>query len=149
MNRAVINRGQPELFFTAIYFTLDVKTGAVSLATAGQPSPYVCHANGTVEAITEGASTAVGIMDDSAFTATHLVLEPGDSLVLYTDGVVEASNTNGALYSDQRLAQCLAGGSSRPSDISERILRSVAQHTGTASANDDLTILVCHRQRGS
>jgi serine phosphatase RsbU (regulator of sigma subunit) len=146
MNKAVINRGQPELFFTAIYFTLDVKTGEISLVTAGQPSPYLCHADGIVEAITEGASTAVGILDEPAFTATHLVLEHGDSIVLYTDGVVEASNANGALYGEERLAQALAGAGSRPKDISEHVLRSVAQHTGTASANDDLTIFICHRQ---
>jgi len=146
MNKAVINRGQPELFFTAIYFTLDVKTGEVSLATAGQPSPYVCHDDGIVEAITEGASTAVGILEDPAFTATNFLLEHGDSIVLYTDGVVEASNAAGALYGDERLAQCLAGAGSRPNDISEHILRSVAQHIGTASANDDLTIFICHRR---
>ncbi|HSO39478.1 MAG TPA: GAF domain-containing SpoIIE family protein phosphatase, partial [Labilithrix sp.] len=146
MNKAVLNRGQPELFFTAIYFTLDVKTGEVSLATAGQPSPYLCHASGGVEAITAGASTAVGILDDPAFTSTQFFLRHGDSIVLYTDGVVEAANVDGALYGDERLARCLAGAGSRPNDISEHILRSVAQHTGTASANDDLTIFICHRR---
>jgi sigma-B regulation protein RsbU (phosphoserine phosphatase) len=146
MNKAVINRGQPELFFTAIYFTLDVKTGEVWLATAGQPSPYLCHAGGGVEAITEGASGAVGIFDDPQFTATRLVLEHGDSIVLYTDGVVEAANVDGALYGDERLARCLAGAGSRPDDISEHILRSVGEHTRTASANDDLTIFICHRR---
>lgn len=146
MNKAVINRGQPELFFTACYFTLDVKTGEVWLATAGQPSPYLCHAAGAVEAITGGASTAVGILDDPAFTATQLFLEHGDSIVLYTDGVVEAANEEGVLYGDERLAHCLAGAGSRPSDISEHILRSVARHTRRASANDDLTIFICHRR---
>jgi serine phosphatase RsbU (regulator of sigma subunit)/pSer/pThr/pTyr-binding forkhead associated (FHA) protein len=148
MNKAVINRGQPELFFTAIYFTLDVKTGEVWLATAGQPSPYLCHADGTVEAITEGASGAVGMLDDPQFTATQLFLQNGDSLVLYTDGVVEAAAIDGSLYGDDRLAACLLGAGSRPKDISEHILHSVAQHTLTAPANDDLTIFICHRAVG-
>ncbi len=148
MNRAVINRGQPELFFTAIYFTLDVKTGEIWLATAGQPSPYLCHADGRVEAITEGASGAVGMLDDPQFTATQLFLENGDSLVLYTDGVVEAAAVDGSLYGDERLAACLEMAGPRPKDISEEILRSVAQHTLTAPANDDLTIFVCHRAVG-
>ena len=148
MNKAVINRGQPELFFTAIYFTLDVKTGEVWLATAGQPPPYVCHADGTVEAITEGASGAVGMLDDPQFTATQLFLQNGDSLVLYTDGVVEAAAIDGSLYGDDRLAACLLGAGSRPKDISEHILHSVAQHTLTAPANDDLTIFICHRAVG-
>ena len=149
MNKAVINRGQPELFFTAIYFTLDVKTGEVWLATAGQPSPYLCHANGSVEAITEGASGAVGMLDDPQFSATQLFLEDGDSLVLYTDGVVEAAALDGSLYGDARLAECLRVAGSRPADISEEILRSVGQHTLTAPANDDLTIFICHRAEGA
>lgn len=149
MNEAVINRGQPELFFTAIYFTLDVKTGEVWLATAGQPSPYLCHADGTVEAITEGASGAVGMLDDPQFTATQLYLQNGDSLVLYTDGVVEAAALDGSLYGDDRLAACLQGAGPRPGDISQHILRSVGQHTKTAPANDDLTIFICHRAVGA
>jgi serine phosphatase RsbU (regulator of sigma subunit)/pSer/pThr/pTyr-binding forkhead associated (FHA) protein len=148
MNKAMINRNQPELFFTATYFTLDVKTGEVWLATAGQPSPYLCHADGTIEAITEGASGAVGMLDDPQFTSTHLFLEDGDSLVLYTDGVVEAAALDGSLYGDERLAECLAYAGSRPADISEQLLRSVAQHTLTAPANDDLTVFICHRVDG-
>lgn len=148
MNKAVINRGQPELFFTAIYFTLDVNTGEVWLGTAGQPSPYLCHADGTVDAITEGASGAVGMLDDPQFSATQLFLEDGDSLVLYTDGVVEAAALDGSLYGDERLAACLRGAGSRPKDISREILRSVGEHTLTAPANDDLTLFICHRASG-
>ena len=148
MNKAVINRGQPELFFTATYFTLDVRTGEVWLASAGQPSPYLCHADGTVEPITEGASGAVGMLDDPQFTETQLFLQNGDSLVLYTDGVVEAAALDGSLYGDHRLAACLQTAGSRPADISEQILRSVGQHTLTAPANDDLTIFICHRAVG-
>jgi serine phosphatase RsbU (regulator of sigma subunit) len=148
MNKAVINRGQPELFFTAAYFTLDVRTGEVWLATAGQPPPYLCHADGTLETITEGASGAVGMLDDPQFTATRLFLQDGDSLVLYTDGVVEASAPDGSLFGDERLAACLETTGSRPADISEQILRSVGHHTSTAPANDDLTIFICHRVTG-
>ncbi len=148
MNKAVINRGQPELFFTAAYFTLDVRTGEVWLATAGQPPPYLCHADGTLETITEGASGAVGMLDDPQFTATQLFLRDGDSLVLYTDGVVEASAADGSLFGDERLAACLESAGSGPADISEQILRSVGQHTQSAPANDDLTIFICHRVTG-
>lgn len=145
MNRSVIERGQPEVFFTAIYFTLDVRTGEVWLATAGQPSPYLCHADGTVEVITEGASPAVGMLEDVHFASTQLFLEDGDSLVLYTDGVVEAAALDGSLYGEERLANCISSAGSRPKDISDQILHSVSMHTKTAPANDDITIFICHR----
>jgi sigma-B regulation protein RsbU (phosphoserine phosphatase) len=148
MNKAVIGRGQPELFFTAIYFTLNVKTGEVVLATAGHNSPYLCHADGSVDIITDGASGAVGMLEDPSFAATRLFLTNGDSLVLYTDGVVEASDGGGALYGDERLAMCLAGAGTRPQEIADSILRSVEQHVQGSPANDDLTIFICHRREG-
>jgi serine phosphatase RsbU (regulator of sigma subunit) len=149
MNVAVLNRGQHDIFFTAIYFTLDVRTGEVRLATAGQTSPYVCRADGVVEEITDGASGAVGMLEEAEFTATRFVLQDGDSLVLYTDGVVEAKAADGSLYGEERLAACLRAGSSGPREISKRIMTSVKQHTGGAPANDDLTLFVCHRRRGA
>ncbi len=103
MNRALIARNQPELFFTAIYLTLDVKSGEVVLANAGHPSPYCSAVDGTLQAITEGRAGPVGIVEDPQFEATVLRLGHGDSLVLYTDGVVEASAANGTLYGSERL----------------------------------------------
>lgn len=148
MNRSVIDRGQPEVFFTAIYFTLDVRSGEVRLAAAGQPPPYVCHADGSIEVITDGASPGVGMLEDTVFTATRLFLREGDSLVLYTDGVVEAAASDGSLYGDDRLADCLRGTGSAPQDISDGIVRDVGLFTRTAPANDDMTIFICHRTSG-
>lgn len=149
MNKSVMNRNQPEEFFTAIYFTLDVKTGEVWLATAGQPSPYLVRKDGSILEITDGASGAVGMLEDVQFTSTRLFLDDGDSLVLYTDGVVEAAAPDGTLFGNDRLAVALRGSTATPKDISERILESVGRHTKTAPANDDMTIFVCHRAEGA
>jgi phosphoserine phosphatase RsbU/P len=148
MNRALMARNQPELFFTAIYLTLDVKTGDVVLANAGHPSPYCKRANGTLQEITEGAAAPVGIVDDPRFQATLLRLGHGDALVLYTDGVVEAAAANGTLYGSERLARVLAEVDTRPNDIAERILASVAAHLVDVPANDDLTLFICQRNVG-
>jgi serine phosphatase RsbU (regulator of sigma subunit) len=143
MNKAVIARNQPELFFTGIYLTLDVRTGAVLLASAGHPAPYVRRADGRVETITEGAASAVGILDDAAFTATELQLGFGDTLVLYTDGVIEAPDAHGELYGAARLEACLVAAGKRPADIAARILRSVDEHARDVVGRDDLTLLIC------
>lgn len=149
MNISVIQRNQPELFFTALYFTLDVLTGEVSLASAGQPSPYLCRADGSVTAITEGASPAIGMLEETVFEATQFTLEVGDSIVLHTDGVVEAAALDGELYGVERLEECLRGAGAKPKSISEHMLRSVAQFTKTAAASDDLTVLICHRSKSA
>ncbi len=145
MNKAVIGRDQPELFFTAVYFVLDVRTGDVTLATAGHPPPYLRRADGTVRAITEGSSRAIGMLEDGDFEATRLVLEPGDALVLYTDGIVEAADAHKRLYGEARLEASLARAGARPQDISNEILGSVAQFTRNAAVSDDLTLVVCQR----
>lgn len=146
MNEAILSSGQPELFFTAIYFTFNVKTGEIVLANAGHPSPYLCQSNGTVVPIHEGASSAIGILDDPGFEATTFTLAHGDSLVLYTDGVVEAPDGQGGLYGTERLEACLAKlQSTRPNEIAERILKSVEQYTTDVSVGDDLTLFICHR----
>ena len=148
MNRALIARNQPELFYTAIYLTLDVKSGEVVLANAGHPSPYCLRADGTLQAITEGAAGPVGIVDDPQFEATALRLGHGDSLVLYTDGVVEASSANGILYGSERLETALSQGAALPNSIAERILASVSAHLMDNPANDDLTLFICQRSVG-
>jgi hypothetical protein len=146
MNQSTLERAQPELFFTAIYFTLDVKTGEVLLANAGHTTPYLRHADGTVEAITAGRASAVGLLDEPNFDATSFQLAHGDSLVLYTDGVVEAASADGNLYGDERLEACLAGpGPRSPNVIAEQILRSVDEHAANGPVNDDLMIFICQR----
>jgi serine phosphatase RsbU (regulator of sigma subunit) len=145
MNRAVIARGQSELFFTGIYFTLDVNTGDVLLASAGHPPPYCCRYDGTVEAITAGAASAVGILDDAVFESTTFRLGPGDTIVLYTDGIIEAPDERGELYGEERLAQCLATAGTRPNEIAEHILRSVDKHAPDVAGRDDLTLFICQR----
>jgi sigma-B regulation protein RsbU (phosphoserine phosphatase) len=148
MNKALIGRNQPELFFTAIYLTLDVKSGEVVLANAGHPSPYCSRSDGTLVEIIEGAAGPVGIVDDPQFEATKLRLDHGDSLVLYTDGVIEAAAANGTLYGSDRLEFALADSSTRPADIAEHILASVQAHIADEPANDDLTLFICQRNVG-
>ncbi len=148
MNKALIGRNQPEVFFTAIYLTLDVKTGEVVLANAGHPSPYCARSDGSLQEITEGAAGPVGIVDDPQFEATHLRLGHGDALVLYTDGVVEASAADGTMYGTDRLEGVLSQSDTRPHIIADRILASVAMHLVDAPANDDLTLFICQRNVG-
>jgi sigma-B regulation protein RsbU (phosphoserine phosphatase) len=145
MNEAILASDQPELFFTAIYFTFDVKTGEIVLANAGHPVPYWCRSDGSIVPISEGGASAIGILEDPGFVATSFTLPHGDSLVLYTDGVVEAADANGGLYGSERLEECLASTTTtRPNEIAERILRSVEEYSSDV-ASDDLTLFICHR----
>lgn len=149
MNEAILSSGQPELFFTAVYFTYDVRNGQIILANAGHPSPYLCLSGGEIRPILDGASSAIGILDDPGFEATSFVLSHGDSLVLYTDGVVEAVDSTGALYGSERLEKSLHTiRSTRPNEIVERILKGVDEYVSDTTVSDDLTLFICHRSIG-
>jgi serine phosphatase RsbU (regulator of sigma subunit) len=149
MNKALLGRGQPELFFTAIYLTLDVKTGEVVLANAGHPVPYILRREGAMKAVVDGSAGPVGVLDDPAFASTALELAHGDSLVLYTDGVIEAADAHGGLYGVDRLENCLSLSGSKPNDIAENIMHSVRQHTADMPLGDDVTLFILHRNVGS
>jgi sigma-B regulation protein RsbU (phosphoserine phosphatase) len=148
MNRATLGRQQPELFFTAIYMTIDVSNGNVRLANAGHPPPYWSRADGRLEPVTAGASGAIGLLDDMQFAETEFFLSHGDSLVLYTDGVVEAADADRVLYGAQRLEECLKAAGRRPADITAQIVQSVTGHVAEGRLNDDLTLFVCQRAVG-
>ncbi len=148
MNKATLVRGQPEIFFTAVYFTVDVKSGEILLANAGHCLPYLVKSTGGIEPVTDGAGGPVGILDDTSFEATTFRLFPGDSLVLYTDGVIEAANAHGVLYGQNRLESTLSFAGSRPNILAEHIVKSVEEHSSNGPPNDDLTLLICHRSIG-
>lgn len=147
MNEALLSRGQPELFFTAIYLTVNVKTGDIVLANAGHPNAYLVDAKGIVREITDGSSGPIGVLEDAKFESTKLHLEDGDSLVVYTDGVIEAANAEGALYGSTRLENAISGPRARPRpiEIAEKLLDSVKAYVGEQSLSDDLTLFVLER----
>ena len=149
MNKATLAHGRSDLFFTAVYLTIDTTTGeGPPRQRGGTRLRTLCRAGGRVEAITAGAGGAVGILENGDFKVTSFRLAHGESLVLYTDGVIEASNAYGDLYGSKRLESCLAGSGTRPSDIAEHILESVAEHSVDGPANDDLTLFICQRYVG-
>jgi serine phosphatase RsbU (regulator of sigma subunit) len=148
MNKALIGRNQPELFFTAIYLTLDVKSGEIVLANAGHPLPYVARSDGSVAIVEQGSAEPVGILDEAHFAATRLTLGNGDSLVLYTDGVIEAADPSGSLYGIDRLERCVRLAGRHPTEIAEHIMESVRHHTSDTPLGDDITLFICHRNVG-
>jgi serine phosphatase RsbU (regulator of sigma subunit) len=143
VNRAVLARGQHDIFVTCVYLALDVTTRRITLANAGHLPPLVRRAaSGQVEPV-EGSGTAIGIFEDAEFKQVELTLWPGDTLVLCTDGVEEATNESGQQLGPERLTATLAAGSSAPRELRARVLAEVRRHVGVAPQYDDLTLLLC------
>jgi len=89
---------------------------------------------------------ALGILDDIEFTQQELILNPGDGVMLYTDGVTEAMNTDDRLFSDQRLLELLQDKPGRNADeLVETVITAVRAHVGEAEQSDDITIMAVRR----
>jgi sigma-B regulation protein RsbU (phosphoserine phosphatase) len=131
-------------FATAIIGNLH-DDGTLQIANAGHCSPMIVRRSGEIECI---ASTGpvVGVLPSSQWTTFETVLEHGESLVLYSDGVSEAESVAGEEFGVRRLAAALkaAPGRRTPEEISEYLHKTVEQHTGGAR-KDDLTILAITR----
>jgi sigma-B regulation protein RsbU (phosphoserine phosphatase) len=93
-------------FATFFYGELDLKTGAFTYCNAGHNPPLLIHAGGNIEELTEGG-LVLGVMGDAGYQEGTVILAPGDTLFLYTDGITEAKNALDEEFGVERLTPLL------------------------------------------
>lgn len=132
-----------ERFVTAFYGVLDRGTGVFRYATAGHPPPLLFEAKtGQVRTLT-GSGFLLGIMPDEVYTPREVQLQPGDKMLFYTDGLVEARNEIGELYGNPRLETCLMDyGRATSAELLAQVLACQRRFCGAEPLTDDLTIVV-------
>jgi len=148
LNR-ILYRKIPERMFTALCLVLlDTRSGTLELANAGLCEPL--HTTGAMTSYLEspGARVPLGVFPDTQYQSRSLILQPGDALVLYTDGVPEARTTTSELYGYEAL-QALVGQldtSNLPAArIKEAIIEDSQRFHGSVRQQDDLTVVVVTR----
>jgi len=130
-------------FATFFLARLDEITLRLDFSNAGHNHPVVFRRSGAREMLERGG-VVVGILEDARFEQGTVSLEPGDRLVLYTDGVTEAANPRGELFGEERLYELVA---SLPpgltcEQVTDRILAGVRAHLDGRDAGDDITLMV-------
>jgi sigma-B regulation protein RsbU (phosphoserine phosphatase) len=142
LNNHLVPGNDSCMFVTVFCGTLDLKTGALTYANGGHERPLIVRADGQISSLSPPGGPVVGIMDGMEFTEEQIVLQPGDCLISFTDGVTEAMNTNDELYSRERLISCLAGGQGvTAQSVTAKVLDSVSTFATGAPQADDITIL--------
>ena len=130
------------MFVTMFFATLNLKTGELIYCNAGHNPPNIKKANGEVIRLTDRHGLVAGAIDGMAYGESTSLLQPGDLLVLFTDGVTEAMNPNGELYSEDRLESLLASKDFPSSqELNEIIIKEVKDFEEDAGQADDITIL--------
>lgn len=129
------------MFVTVCYGTLDPVSGEFRYANAGHNPPYRIAADRTVTALPLTGGMALGIIGDLPFAEGRLVLEPGERLLFYTDGVTEAINPRNEEFTTHRLEATLALASDNPQSLITTVTKSVQSFADGAPPADDLTLL--------
>jgi len=133
------------MFIALLYALLDSRGRAVILCSAGQTQPIHFSAKeGKASLIqTEGDTLPIGIVDEVEYKETRLELAPGDRLVFYTDGIVEAMNEKREIYGFERLLELVrTAGSLHADGLLKEIIDHVHAFAGAAPQSDDLTVIV-------
>jgi sigma-B regulation protein RsbU (phosphoserine phosphatase) len=143
VNKA-LSRDNPNcMFVTLVVGVLDVCTGRMNYVNAGHNPPLILRGEGKVEVLSARSGPAVGVAEGVRFGLLETQLAPGDCLLLYTDGVTEAMDSDGCLYSDERLRELIVSGVGLASvQVAEQIMSDVHHHVGEAEQSDDITLLI-------
>jgi serine phosphatase RsbU (regulator of sigma subunit) len=144
VNRTLHRDGIPGSFATMVYVELTAESPRIRLVTAGHMPPLVLRGR-TFEELPRGA-LALGVMADVTYAQQDVDLAPGDTLLVYTDGVTEAMDRNGDFFGDERLRALLPSlAGLDAAGIAGRILEAVDAFVDDAPPHDDVSLAVVRR----
>ena len=142
-NEKLCENNESGMFVTVWMGVLDLTTGNLKYANAGHNPPLLLHENGDFEFLRTRAGFVLGGMDGVNYRINEIILSAGDRIFLYTDGVTEATNTEGELYGEERLMEFM---NKNCSTEAQRLLKELKENidgfVGGAPQFDDITMLM-------
>ena len=135
------------MFVTMLYSVYNPETGDFTYASGGHDAPLLVKPDGSSELLSLTGGIALGVITEFDYQETTHRLEPGDTIVLYTDGVTEAMNADGQLYGIEGLREFFAA--NPPGDAEStamEVMRAVEEFAGDAPQSDDITCLTLRRK---
>lgn len=146
VNDQLLDGNDSNMFVTLFYAVFDPETGVVNFANGGHNPPLIVHRDGSSTILPLTGGIALGVAPGFEFSSEQTKLEPGEALVLYTDGVSEAENQANEEFGMDRLQNVFAGHRIESAkDVSDAIFAAVREFSGDRSQSDDLTCLVLLR----
>ena len=142
VNEQLSHDNGPEMFVSIFYGLLDTRSGRLEYANGGHNPPLLVRRDGSVREIERTGDTVLGVLDGLRYKTASFELEPGDALLLYTDGVTEAMNAAEELFSERRLREYLRGTREATAEATVRgLVEAVHRFAGETPPSDDLTTL--------
>ncbi len=147
-NRVLAEDNPSSMFVTLLYGEYDPFSGQIKLCSAGHNPPLVRGINGHSRQLDLPVRLPLGAMHDTSYQALDLTLEEGEVLVLYTDGITEASDLNDNEWGMERFASALSGLSGDMRSLTDHLLRRVDEFATGREQHDDITLLLLKRLEG-
>lgn len=142
VNQALCGNNQSDMFVTLFCGVFDTQTGELTYANAGHNPPLSDAACGTFEFIAMPEGTIVGVFENASYQDATLTLKPGQSLVVYTDGVTESVNGKGEFFCAKRLQAVLNQNIGTDAKaLVEAVQAEIYRFSGDMHASDDVTLL--------
>ncbi len=146
VNRYLADNIPANRFVTLFYAELDPDSGSLAFLNAGHNPPLIVHSAGTVEQLASGG-LPLGIKPDAEYREGRTQMQPGDVLVIYSDGVTEAVSPTGEEFGPTRLYEVVSRNvEASAAGIRDRIESSLTKFAQGTSAADDITLVIVKRQ---
>jgi sigma-B regulation protein RsbU (phosphoserine phosphatase) len=150
MNHTLCQDNPQCMFVTLVICVLDVHTGRLQYVNGGHNRPLFGSPERGFQYLPKPKGIIVGVSPEATYEISSLDLAPGDTLIIYTDGITEANNLALEEFSDQRLLNCVNRlGAQSAGSVIAGILDNVRDFVGEAEQSDDLTLLVLRYLGGS
>ncbi|HEU5357323.1 MAG TPA: PP2C family protein-serine/threonine phosphatase [Actinocrinis sp.] len=145
-NRYLTRVHSSQGYFATVFFgMLDADTGVLSYVNGGQNPPLHVSADGRLRAALEPNGPAVGVLRDGQFRVGRVRIEPGDSLIIYTDGVTECRAGSGEFFGEDRLLELATTPHAHARDQVRQITSALERHADGNEQYDDITLLILRR----
>jgi sigma-B regulation protein RsbU (phosphoserine phosphatase) len=142
-NDRLCQNNEEDMFVTVFMGLLDIRSGEFCYVNAGHNRPMLRQGASGFTSLPRADTCMIGMIEELEFPVRRLQLNQGDCLFLYTDGVTEAMDEEGRLFSEEKLITVLdaAPADAEPQDILKAVSEEVKAHAGNAEQSDDVTML--------
>jgi sigma-B regulation protein RsbU (phosphoserine phosphatase) len=145
VNRFLIERARGEKYATVVYCTID-RGGELRWSNAGHPKPILVRPNGELQML-DSTGMPIGMLDVAVYEVKTIQLQPGDKVVLFSDGLSEAANADGEFFDKTELKELLRLHASHTcAELHAKLVEAVEDFSEASEQEDDITMLVLEYQ---
>ena len=146
VNNLLTEDNESAMFVTVLYAVYDSSSGRITYASGGHNAPLIVRADGSSKLLPLTGGIALGLAPDLEYGQTTVTLEPGDIVILYTDGVTEAMNAAGEEFGIEPLQKIFAESPPRSAEEANMtVFEAVSAFAGETAQSDDITCLTLRR----